>query len=377
MTSGTKTTGSGNYQSVNFVSFGSSRTWSGADGKTTADGRTKWNNYSVQAGIRSTKDPNTTFDQWSNSPSPGKWTRNLKQPISAGWGGVDPDLGPNYLLKLQSKLAEKIKGHDWNLAVDASQLAQTSGMVVGAIKTLTKAALAISHGDVVNAARAFSVHPSKRLLKARNAESRWLELQYGWLPTLQSAYEAHKAYHAITKKSRATHFAVSKTGSIVQEVGSGVSRAYVTRKKSVYIQCEVYEPLSAPRSLGLVDPASVLWEHIPYSFVIDWFIPIGTYISTINSIPAIKGRFLTTTVLRATGFTFKFVADGPKAPTEGAKIMKSMPSIEGKTTDMSRVYSTTLIVPKPTFNVAGAVHGTRIANAVALAGPVFRRIFGS
>ncbi len=377
MTSGVQTFGVGHYGSISTAGWGAKRTWSGADGKYTASGRLKWNNYSVTAGYRSTIEPKCRYLSWNSSPSPGHWETG-SQSGTPGFGGTQPAISSNQILKMQARLAEKVKGHDWNLAVDASQLRQTSGMVVGALKTLTKAALAISHGDVISAARAFSVDPSRKLLKARNVGSRWLELQYGWKPTLQSVHEAAKAYHALTKNERKRNFTVSTKASRQNLTGSGLTRCKHNLVKTMYIQCEVYEDLSAPRSLGLVDPLSVLWENVPFSFVVDWFIPIGTYIANLNAIPAIKGRFLTTTVVRDYGFSdWEFLGTVHSPLVTGDKVLLSFPSIEGKETVMDRVSSTNLFVPKPSFNVSGAVHGTRIANAIALSGPIFRKIFGN
>jgi hypothetical protein len=41
--------------------------------------------------------------------------------------------------------------------------------------------------------------------------------------------------------------------------------------------------LASLKNYGLVNPASVLWEVMPWSFVIDWFLPIGKFISSISA----------------------------------------------------------------------------------------------
>jgi hypothetical protein len=50
------------------------------------------------------------------------------------------------------------------------------------------------------------------------------------------------------------------------------------------------EELSYARNMGLADPRNVLWELTPWSFVVDWFIPIGTYLNQLSVIPHLKGR---------------------------------------------------------------------------------------
>lgn len=34
--------------------------------------------------------------------------------------------------------------------------------------------------------------------------------------------------------------------------------------------------------MGLLNPLSVAWELTPFSFVVDWFIPIGTYVNSLS-----------------------------------------------------------------------------------------------
>jgi hypothetical protein len=48
------------------------------------------------------------------------------------------------------------------------------------------------------------------------------------------------------------------------------------------------------RSLGLLDPLSVAWEILPWSFVVDWFYPVGTFLDNLSIIPQLEGRFTQT-----------------------------------------------------------------------------------
>jgi hypothetical protein len=38
-----------------------------------------------------------------------------------------------------------------------------------------------------------------------------------------------------------------------------------------------------PARLGLLNPAEVIWELVPFSFVADWFLPIGDYLSALDA----------------------------------------------------------------------------------------------
>jgi hypothetical protein len=49
---------------------------------------------------------------------------------------------------------------------------------------------------------------------------------------------------------------------------------------------------------GLTDPASVAWELIPFSFVADWFVPIGDTLRAIHAARTLPVEKVITTTLR-------------------------------------------------------------------------------
>jgi hypothetical protein len=50
--------------------------------------------------------------------------------------------------------------------------------------------------------------------------------------------------------------------------------------------------LDTQRTLGLYDPAGLAWELLPFSFVADWFVPIGNYLENLNKIPQLHGQYI-------------------------------------------------------------------------------------
>jgi len=49
---------------------------------------------------------------------------------------------------------------------------------------------------------------------------------------------------------------------------------------SYTVKCRVDNPASRPLSqFGLINPLEILWEVTPWSFVVDWFFPVGDWIS--------------------------------------------------------------------------------------------------
>jgi len=324
---------------------------SGSDGKFETVGgvtRTKWNNYSSYGwkAVRSVGKRNyfgTPLDVWTNSTCfPG------------------PLLTANDLVTLQSRLSEAVKGHQFNLAVSAAQGKQTVDMVSKAIFSVGGAISDLKKGRFESAARRFGVNPRPSKLSSKDIAGRWLELQYGWLPMFSDVYEASKAYESIANGPRKSivQVGISRTKQGNASCSPSVYSCKGVNKDSARIIYEMSEQISTPRSLGLTDPLSVAWELIPYSFVVDWFIPIGDYLENLNVIPNLQGRFLTSQIQRFQGSTVWI---------DGSYQWFNKPTEHVQYYNMTRTVSTSLAVAKPGFNsIPDAMSPKRIFNALAL-----------
>jgi hypothetical protein len=214
--------------------------------------------------------------------------------------GPDPRLlwDPSEDLTLQSKFANKVRGHDFNLAVFIAEGQQAIDTTTDVLKTLIEVVRQTKKGNYLGAGRAFLDYNSRNVAttarkKAKGVSGRVLQEQYGIRPLLNDVYDAWKAYEALTQERKDR---VSQTRKIERDwfhgnVHVSPPSAKCTLQKKITI--EMKEHLSLARGLGLYDPASVIWEKMPWSFVADWFIPIGTYLDNLSVIPFLKGRFLT------------------------------------------------------------------------------------
>jgi hypothetical protein len=337
------TTGSinipGRYPTKNFGMF---RNWSGGDGKYLADGRDKWNNYSL------------LHYQESDQYGPATSAVSTLSGIVYTWSGADE-------MRLQSKLVRKIKDHEFNLAVNLAQSRQLVGMCASLLRKLGRSLVYLKHGQIAPAFRELGVSGNPRPLKSTDVSGRWLEMQYGWLPAVSDAYQAAKAFEAISQGRKARVVATEKVGRPYN--GSASPTLYSCMGNTTVIKrivCELEEELSASRSLGLLDPLSVVWEILPYSFVFDWFLPVGTYLSNLAVIPHLKGRFLSTTYSR-TEARFTALLNPAYTVNYGGAVRRGL-SIE-----LTRTASLSLTTQRPTFvGPVDAMSPKRIANAVSL-----------
>jgi hypothetical protein len=330
----------GGYPSNNFMLY---KNWSGADGKYLVDGRDKWNSYSMYLQQES--------DQFGQTANP---VSTLSGPYYQ-WSGEDE-------MRLQSKLVKKIKGSDFNLAVNLAQAHQVVDMCSSALWHLGRSLTFLKHGRIVNAFRELGITGSVAPLKSKDVSGRWLEMQYGWLPTVSDCFEAAKAFEALSEGRKSRIVATEKVGRPVNLSASPSN--YSCEGNTTIIQrivCELEEELSFGRSLGLTDPLSLLWEVLPYSFVIDWFLPVGTYLQNLNVIPSLKGRFLRTK-FQVTETRFTAAINPAFAGTRR----------QGRIVELTRTPLTSLTTQGPNFvGFLDALTPKRIANAVSLCHQAF------
>ncbi len=356
------------------------RVWSGGDGKKeTVNGfpRTKWNNYSADVvGVNCTYPTFKVQYYWNGVPD---HVAEVACGYNNGFFSFDnaqfyqPAYRPTS--ECMSELLGKIKGHDFNLGVELGQMHQTVSLLADNLGKLGRAALALKRGDFVTASRMLGASTRKTRLVASDISGRWLELQYGWLPLISTCYEAAKAFEELTNGPRKVLFRVSKSRKAIWNLSTAPDDRTLTVEGKVRtaIQYELTEELSFERQLGLLDPLSIAWELTPWSFVVDWFYPIGNYLSLLNQIPKLKGRFLVTDSLSV---KHQKVASSYHPSSWGGglytgKVLQT-PQWRYWMTKTRRVYTNSPPdVPKPKFTM-GLNSSRRFWNALSLAQQRFK-----
>lgn len=124
----------------------------------------------------------------------------------------------------------------------------------------------------------------------------WLEFQYGIVPLLQDiagSFEAVKRANADGIAQRVTvkgHAKEQDSGSVLIPSGAGsggvsgaVGMMPLLYERSNHVFVRLDYALSNPalvalQQLGLVNPALLAWNLLPYSFVADWVLPVGNYL---------------------------------------------------------------------------------------------------
>ncbi len=237
--------------------------------------------------------------------------------------GVDgvPDASATSVLSvLNGRLARQFyaraKSAQSSIGVSIAEAPRTINLIADRAKRIALAMKALKRFDVRTA---FSLLKIKRPIdqaklerKARSLRRRkrasskwaaktWLEVQYGWKPLLSEVYDAAEDLASRQRKVPSDIY-ISVSGKERQRVTTflGGSPSYINQSlKKVRdgsyvevrsrIQCNfrvVDNQKRTANGLGLTNVASLAWEMLPWSFVVDWFVPVGDFL---NSLTALTG----------------------------------------------------------------------------------------
>lgn len=370
MTIGTKTIGTWN------GTFYSRKQWSGIDGRSNPNGSTKENPYTMSAQRHEWRKPThyRLGEYLWHGVSPNRYQDKfptyrcqssdyLPNPSCDGnisvWTANDD-------LKLLGKLAEKIRQHDFNLGVFMATAPQAYNQAISTVANFGRSLLALKRGDIPEALHYVGLTPGHRKvsevkrLREKDISSAWLAMQYGWLPTIR---DTHEAWVALSKSNVEREQVIVVTHRVKRNYdGSAAPLLYACSNlhiESKRLKYTLKESISAPRALGLTDPLSVAWELLPWSFVIDWFLPIGDYLDALNIIPKLKGSYVQTHRKEKFGAVSHAL--------DPALVMCGVGGHSVHSIELSRTVGTNLSVPLPkVVSLSQGLTSGRIKNAIAL-----------
>lgn len=215
----------------------------------------------------------------------------------------------NDSIELVGKLGNAVNGQTFNMAVFLGEGKEALETIARASTRIYKAYKQLRKGNLFRAFKTLVGGRAKErgfdrkyvtTVKGKPTQQwvadRWLELQYGWKPLLQDIYNA------------ATHFAFMQNRPQVLTYRARLKRQVkkltsASSSQTVWGSAFVAKTITARVSkidelalLGLLDPLALAWEKLPFSFVFDWFIPLGNYLEAINLNRALTAKYITSSL---------------------------------------------------------------------------------
>lgn len=236
---------------------------------------------------------------WSKTvrPHPSGISYVDYSPASFSASGMDPSIA---ISKCALSLSSQLKAGDFSGGVALAEYAQTARLLKTNAAKIVHGLIALKKGHLLDipAILGFGATASyrrkaaklKRFDDVQQLSRFWLEIQYGWKPLYQDVYNAFEAVHKA--RNRPDYLVMRASGSDSNYSESSINGTVISGNRcSVRVNCRVSVNLNdqnqailAANTAGITNPALVAWELIPFSFVADWFLPIGNYLDAMGTL---------------------------------------------------------------------------------------------
>lgn len=218
-------------------------------------------------------------------------------PTWTGWNIV-PAFDNDCLIDAKNKALQKAKQQRINLSVAVAEGGDTVRMLSKAVRTLGEAYGSFRKGRFKQAARRLNIGDVEKSL-ANN----WLAYRLGWLPLIQDSVglvEMHRDQYSTARENRFVVRAMKETVKTdVYEVrdflvGTGShALAYRTdvtigRAGMLLRITSKLDQFQASVGLSSGDILSTAWELVPFSFVFDYFVDVGSWMGNLTALSGIQ-----------------------------------------------------------------------------------------
>lgn len=175
-----------------------------------------------------------------------------------------------------------------------SELDETGKMMHARAKQLASVANALrtrNFGRLESLLSSELPNSVKRVKKGKELANGWLELEFGWKPLVQDVYAAVELYrNGLASRGQMVVATGSKSG-YYKPVGSSFENRYsnlIQNQLAPRIKSRSYGVVRDPNlftlnELGLANPALLAWQLLPFSFVVDWFLPISQILGMMSN----------------------------------------------------------------------------------------------
>lgn len=310
----------------------------------------------------------TWLDDAPNSPLAYRLQQSIASPT------VNGGLLQLAINKCYGKLRdESVRAVAAGLGETLAEARDAVSMIALRAATLSRAYKYLRKGDLVRCLKELRIPPGDyvrrhgRWTSPRDASSLWLEFWFGWSPLLGDIHGAMEVLsspfpwgHFEAKASVTESWNYSLSNSDFSEIQEASAVLYRCQQG---IDLRVQNPnVVLAGQLGVLNPLSVAWALVPFSFLVDWFVDVQSWLDSLTDFAGCEVQQPYTTL-------------SIKATVTGKRTGKA-PWFTGRTAPRNYrlAYvkrSTTLSTPLPVGKMITRLSYTRAATAMSLVVGIF------
>lgn len=224
------------------------------------------------------------------------------------------------LQECSNKLSRKLYTRPVDLTVALGERKETARLLTDAAKRLGKTFLALRKGNFGGAARqlfgTYNNKLRKQLLNVTDPAKAWLCMQYGVKPLLQDIYGSIEVIQNVRPPQVCIRAKVEEVFDFEGQSGTAKDGRYVEisgyNSVRMKLVADVTNPfMDALNQIGFTNPINTAWELIPFSFVVDRFVLVGDWLTSMGPLPGLSNLKVYTTsggdirVTSATNFSYR------------------------------------------------------------------------
>jgi hypothetical protein len=245
-------------------------------------------------------------------------------------------------------------------------------MITEALSTIARAALQVKRGKLKAAAQTLKLYVIPKGASPKEAFlSNWMRYRYGFMPLISSV----TAYAGLVE--RPSRLFVEGTSALPFSWKGWNTQFYSTSSELYGVSCvtvkggvSVESPaLVKLRDLGLINPATVVWELIPLSFVVDWALGIGDWLDSFTDFVGLKFDD-TAVTFTCKGTELLLAKQTTTSPVPGQTVYP------GKWVTFDSIFKERIKVskpPVPDLQIGTGINLKRAIDSVALLNNLLRR----
>jgi len=267
--------------------------------------RTGWRNPSAWSHSKLVHNPNPLCTVTTCATSGGSCYCPNKREYRDGEAWDNTGLSsvaafPAYLSQVaRSRALLQLKQNRPNLAVIFAERKQTESLFVDTFKRIAEQVNTFRNHRAkdwgqVKASVKRNLH-RKNGYQAYKLPKAYLEMMYGWRPMMSDVYSS---CNALSKREAAAQIYKFRVMGTSRQRDVTFSNKYSSHTHGYYFakvdenihNCRVVlyyrlnnGLLASFASLGVTNPLEAIWEKIPYSFALDWALPVGNWLSTLDA----------------------------------------------------------------------------------------------